>query len=179
MPIAYRRLKRGDEEAYRRVHLESLKTFPDNFGTLYEDQIKVQKLQFEEFIKTGTVGSFVFGAFADNELIGIAGFKRGDRPKTQHRGEIVHVFVNPDFQGQKVGESLVREVIEAAFALPGVESLELSAVADNSSAQMLYEGFGFETYGIRRGYFKSGERYWDQRFMQLFKERYLRYGKSS
>jgi len=103
MPIAYRRLERGDEEAYRRVHLESLKTFPDNFGTLHEDQIKVQKLQFEEFIETGTVGSFVFGAFADNELIGIAGFKRGDRPKTKHRGEIVQVFVNRDFQGQKSG----------------------------------------------------------------------------
>ncbi|MGH9821281.1 MAG: hypothetical protein ACRD43_14035, partial [Pyrinomonadaceae bacterium] len=83
MPITYRRLKPGDEDAYRRIHLAALKTFPDNFGTLYEDQVKVPKLQFEEFIETGSESNFVFGAFDDDRLVGIAGFRRGDRPKTQ------------------------------------------------------------------------------------------------
>jgi ribosomal protein S18 acetylase RimI-like enzyme len=173
MQITYRPLKPGDEAAYRHIHLDSLQTFPDNFGTRYEDQVKVEKLQFEEFIETGSQDNFIFGAFAGDDLIGIAGFRRGDREKTRHRGEIVQMYVDPDFHGQRVGESLMREVVEAAFTLTGIESLELSAVASNLSAQTLYEKIGFETYGIRSEYFKSGERYWDQRFMQLSKERYL------
>src|SRR5260221_1002370 len=110
MQIVYRRLVNGDEGAYRRVHLESLKTFPDNFGTLHEDQVKVPKLQFETFIETGSADNFMFGAFADDRMVGIAGFKRGDRPKTQHRGDVVQVFVNPEFHGNGIGEALMRLV---------------------------------------------------------------------
>ncbi|MEP7077287.1 MAG: GNAT family N-acetyltransferase [Acidobacteriota bacterium] len=173
MPILYRRLQEGDGYAYRCIHLESLKVFPDNFGTLYQDQVNVPILLFETFIETGSKDNFMIGAFAEGELIGIAGVRREERPKTRHRGEIVQVFVKPAFHGQKIGETLVRKVIDAAFLLPGVESLELSAVADNSAARRLYEKVGFETYGIRNGYFKSGGNYTDQRFMQLSKEKYL------
>jgi len=152
--------------------LDSLKSFPEFFGTRYEEQSGVPKLQFEEAIEKGSEDIFIYGAFADKRLVGIAGFRRGDRPKTRHRGEVVQVFVDPDFQGRKVGESLVREVIDAAFALPGIETLELSAVATNP-VQKLYEKMGFETYVVRPDYFKLGEQSWDQRFMELRKERYL------
>lgn len=173
IPIVYCKLQPGDASVYRRVHLESLKTFPDNFGTLYEDQAKVAKLQFETFIETRSRDNFVIGAFVESELIAIAGFRREERPKTRHRGEVVQVFVRPAFHGQKIGETLVRKVIYAAFSLPGIESLELSLVADNSAARRLYEKIGFETYGVRSGYFKFGENYSDQRFMQLSKKKYL------
>ncbi|MEP6849134.1 MAG: GNAT family N-acetyltransferase [Acidobacteriota bacterium] len=173
MPIVYRRLQQGDGYAYRCIHLESLKNFPDNFGTLYEDQVKVPILLFETFIETVSMDNFMIGAFVENELVGIAGFRREERPKTRHRGEIVQVFVRPEFHGQKIGETLVRKAVDAAFLLPGIDSLELSAVADNSAARGLYEKIGFETYGIRSGYFKSSRNYSDQRFMQLSKEKYL------
>jgi len=172
MEIIYRRLGRGDEKSYRHLHLESLKSFPDFFGTRYEEQSKVEKLQFETAIETGSEDNFMFGAFAGAQLIGIAGFRRGDRQKTSHRGELVQVFVARGFQGKKVGESLIREVMAAAFALPGVEILELSAVANNP-VQRLYEKLGFETYTVRKNYFKLGDRSWDQRFMELAKEKYL------
>lgn len=172
MEIIYRRLVCGDEKSYRRIHLESLKTYPDFFGTRYEEQSKVEKLQFESAIENGSEDIYMFGAFAGEELVGISGFRRGDRPKTRHRGELVQVFVKPDFHGMKVGESLIREVIGAAFTLPGVEIIELSAVASNP-VQKLYEKLGFETYVVRRNYFKLGERSWDQRFMELAKERYV------
>ena len=172
MEIIHRRLERGDEKAYRRIYLEGLKSFPDFFGNRYEEQSAIAKLQFEDAIETASEDNFMFGAFAGERLIGIAGFRRGDRAKTRHRGELVQVFVDPRFQRKKVGESLIREVMAAAFALPGVETLELSAVANNS-VQRLYEKLGFETYVVRRNYFKLGERSWDQRFMELAKEKYL------
>jgi len=173
MQIGYRRLVRGDELEYRRIRLECLKRFPDNFGSRYEDESAIAVLPFENYIREESPDHFMYGAYASGELIGIAGLSRRDRKKTRHRGEIVHMYVDPDHRGQRIGESLLQEVIEIAFALDGIESLELSAVASNSSAGKLYEKLGFETFGIQKNYFKDGDRYWDQRFMQLSKERYL------
>lgn len=174
MQIEYRRLVRGDESEYRRIRLECLRRFPDNFGSRYEEEAAVPVLPFESYIREESPDHFIFGAYPNGKLVGIAGFSRRDRKKTRHRGEIVHMYVDPDHRGQRIGESLLREVIEAAFALDGIESLELSAVASNTSAQKLYEKIGFETFGIQKNYFKDGDRYWDQRFMQMPKNQYKR-----
>lgn len=168
-----RRLGSGDESEYRRIHLRSLEIFPDNFGTLFAEQRAKPRLQFEDFIANNDPDNFVFGAFRGTELAAIAGFRRGDREKTRHRGEIVQVFVDSELQGRNVGELLVRAVVEAVFSNPEIESLELSLVADNDKAKRLYEKVGFKTYGIRHGYFKHGERYWDQRFMEMSRETYF------
>lgn len=163
----------GEEGLYRKVHLDSLRIFPDNFGTLFEDQCRSERLPFESFVADASEDNFVHGAFSDEALFGIAGFKRETRPKTRHRGEIVQMFVYPAAQGKGVGEQLLRSVLDAAFLLPGIESVELSAVADNEAARKLYERIGFRTYGVRSRYFKFGESYWDQRFMELHKADYL------
>jgi ribosomal protein S18 acetylase RimI-like enzyme len=173
MPLAYRKVKRTEARKFRQVRLECLKKFPENFGTLYEDEVGKPKLYFEEFIEDDSADVFFFGAFADNDLIGLAGFVRGNRTKTRHRGEIVSMYVHPDFQGQRVGENLLRELIKAVFEMEGIESIELTVVADNKSAVRLYEKIGFETFGVQKKYFKYGEKYWDQRFMQLEKEKFL------
>ena len=82
--------------------------------------------------------------------------------------------MSPDFHGLKIGEDLLRSLAQAAFDLDGIESRELSLVADNLSAAKLYEKIGFETYGTQKNYFKSGERYSDQKFMHLTKENFAR-----
>jgi len=172
MMLEIRRLVPGEENLYRKVHLDSLRTFPDHFGTLFEDQCLVERLPFEDFIQNASEDNFVHGAFSGKTLAGIAGFRRESRPKTRHRGEIVQMFVSPAIQGKGVGEKLLRSVIDAAFSLPGLESVELSAVAENEAARKLYERVGFKTYGIRSCYFKHGERYWNQRFMELHRAEY-------
>jgi RimJ/RimL family protein N-acetyltransferase len=45
-------------------------------------------------------------------------------------------------------------------------------IAGNKAGQRLYEKIGFRTYGIQPKYFKIGDRYSDQQFMQLFKADY-------
>lgn len=173
MQIEYRRLVRGDESEYRRIRLECLRRFPDNFGSRYEDESAIAVLPFENFIREGSPDNFIFGAYANGHLVGIAGFSRRDRKKTRHRGEVVHMYVDPDHRGQRIGEALLHTVIKAALALDGIESLELSAVANNLAARSLYEKIGFETFCIQENYFKDGDRCWDQRFMHLTRERYL------
>lgn len=172
MQIIYRKLKSSEAQDFRRVRLECLQNFPDSFGTLYEDEVGKAKLYFEELIEQNPADVIFFGAFAGDDLIGIAGFVRGDRTKTRHRGEIVSMYVKPDFHGQKVGENLLRALVKAVFDLEGIEQIHLTVVADNASAVRLYERIGFETFGVQENYFKSGEKYWNQNFMQLMKENF-------
>ena len=171
--IIYRKLKPTEARDFRRVRLECLQNFPDSFGTLYEDEVEKPKLYFEDLIEQDTPDVFFFSAFAGERLIGIAGFVRGNRTKTRHRGEIVSMYVNPDFHGQKVGENLLRALVKAAFELEGVEQIHLTVVADNAAAARLYERIGFETFGMQENYFKSGEKYWNQRFMQLMRDKFF------
>lgn len=172
MQITYRKLKSTEAQVFRRIRLECLQNFPEKFGTIFEDEVVKPKLYFEEVIEQNSADLFFFGAFIDDELIGIAGFVRGNRTKTRHRGEIVSMYVNPDFHGNGVGENLLRELIKAAIDSEGLESIELTVVADNSSAANLYEKIGFETFGVQKNYFKFGDKYWDQKFMQITKERF-------
>lgn len=174
MQISYRKLKSTEAQDFRRVRLECLQNFPESFGTLYEDEVGKAKLYFEEIIEQDSSDVIFFGALAGDDLIGIAGFVRGNRTKTRHRGEIVSMYVNPDFHGQKVGENLLRQLLKAVFDLEGIEQIHLTVVADNASAVRLYERIGFETFGVQKNYFKSGEKYWNQNFMQLMKEKYFK-----
>lgn len=171
MQISYRKLIPGDETAYRRLRLECLKNFPDKFGSGYEEEAKASKLKFEAFIENQSAVNFMFGAFApDGNLIGIVGFIRGAREKTRHRGEVVQMYVDPKFGGQGIGSRLLRELINAAFKLKDMESLELTVVANNTSAVKLYEKLGFKVFGVQKNYFKAGDKYWNQMFMQLLRE---------
>ncbi len=172
MPIIYRKLKPSEAADFRRVRLECLQKFPDSFGTLFEDEVVKPKLYFEDLIEKNVPDAFFFGAFYEKNLIGIAGFVRGDRTKTRHRGEIVAMYVNPDLRGQRVGENLLRALIKAVFEIEEIEQVHLTVVADNPAAVKLYERIGFESFGVQENYFKSGERYWNQNFMQLMKERF-------
>jgi RimJ/RimL family protein N-acetyltransferase len=171
--IVYRKLNPSDALEFRRIRLACLQKFPDNFGTLFEDEALKPKLYFEELIEREAPDVFFYGAFADRKLIGIAGFVRGDRTKTRHRGEIVSMYVDPAFHGRQVGENLLRALVKAAFESGGIEQLHLTVVADNLAAARLYERVGFETFGIQKDYFKFEDKYWDQRFMLLAREKFF------
>lgn len=173
MQIVYRKLESSDARAFRRIRLECLQRFPESFGTIYEDEVGKEKLYFEEMLEQNLPDIFFYGAFAGDELIGEAGFVRGNRTKTRHRGEIAAMYVNPDFHGQKIGENLLRALLKAVFDLDGIEQVHLTVVADNQLAIRLYERVGFETFGVQKNYFKFGEKHWDQRFMQLMKEKFF------
>ncbi|HVE60047.1 MAG TPA: N-acetyltransferase [Pyrinomonadaceae bacterium] len=173
MEISYRKLKTNEASSFRRVRLECLKNCPDKMGTNYEDEVGKPKLHFEELIERESPEALFFGAFAgDAELIGIAGFVRGDRTKTRHGGEVVAMYVKPGFQGQKVGENILRALLKSVFDLTGIEQVYLTVFADNGSAVGLYERIGFESFGVQKNYFKAGEQYWDRQLMQLMKENF-------
>jgi RimJ/RimL family protein N-acetyltransferase len=172
MPIIIRKLQPHESSTYRETRLACLKNVPEYFGSIYEEEILNPKFNFETFIENGFPDHVMFGAFDEERLIGIAGFNRMARQRASHRGEVVQVYVDSNYRGQNVGEKLLRGVLEYAFTLDGIEQVQLSVIADNKVAIKLYEKLGFKTFGVQPRYFKVGDRYKDQQFMQLFKSDY-------
>jgi RimJ/RimL family protein N-acetyltransferase len=157
---------------YREVRLACLKNAPGKFGSTYEEEALLPRLKFEAYIESNSQDHFMFGAFDDGKLIGITGFNRMERQRAMHRGEVIQVYIDPNYRGQDIGEKLLRSVLEYAFSLDGIEQIQLSVVAGNQTAIQLYEKLGFKTFGIQQKYFKVGDGYMDQQFMQLFKSDY-------
>lgn len=176
MSIIIRKLEPHESSLYREIRLACLKNASDYFGSTYEEEVLNPKLKFETFIENASPDHFMFGAFDDEQLIGITGFTRMSRQRDRHRGEVVQVYVDSSYRGQNVGEKLIRSVLEHAFALEGIEQVQLSAVAGNEKAIKLYEKIGFRTFGIQQNYFRMGNTYTDQQFMQLLKKDYLPLG---
>ena len=172
MSIVIRNLRPHESAIYREVRLACLKNVPEFFGSTYEEEILNPKLMFETYIEREDPDHVMFGAFDDEQLIGITGFNRMARQRASHRGEIVQVYVDPSYRGLNLGEKLLRRVLEYAFTLEGIEQVQLSVIAGNQKAIKLYEKLGFRTFGVQPHYFKAGETYMDQQFMQVFKSEY-------
>ncbi len=172
MSIIIRKLQPPESAIYREVRLSCLKNVPGYFGSTYEEEVLNPKFIFETFIENGSPDHVMFGAFDEEQLIGITGFNRMARQRAMHRGELVQVYVDSNYRGQNIGEKLIRGVLNYAFTLDGIEQVQLSVIADNRAAIQLYEKVGFKTFGVQPRYFKAGDTYMDQQFMQLFKSDY-------
>ncbi|MBT3154671.1 ribosomal protein S18-alanine N-acetyltransferase [Streptomyces sp. CHD11] len=70
-------------------------------------------------------------------------------------GDIQTVAVTRDHWGTGLGSRLLTELLRAATAFECTEVM-LECRVDNVRAQKLYERFGFEIIGVRRGYYQPG-----------------------
>jgi GNAT superfamily N-acetyltransferase len=139
-----RPLGQADAEAYRRLRLEALQRHPEAFGASYAEEAARPLQAFAERIAP-LPPSRVFGGFAGNELVGIAGFLSGTSPKSRHKGTLWGVYVAPSQRGCGLARRLVEAVI--AHAAQHVVVLNANVVTSNATARTLYERLGFRCYG--------------------------------
>jgi ribosomal protein S18 acetylase RimI-like enzyme len=154
MDITYRKLGAADSKLYRVIRLESLREFPESYGSVYEEQRQLPKLRFEEILEEPVDASFMVGAFDRGTLIGICGFLPfipSDEHGFQNAGVIIQVYVKSSYSGRKVGVNLVKAVIDEAFKLPDIEQILLEVVNNNAAAIRVYEQAGFQTFRIVGG----------------------------
>jgi ribosomal-protein-alanine N-acetyltransferase len=86
---------------------------------------------------------------ADGSILGYAGLALSPPDE----GWINNVAVRRDAQRRGVGRTLVAALLDVA-GQSGVEQTLLEVAADNVPAQALYSRFGFETVGVRKGYYQ-------------------------
>lgn len=72
-------------------------------------------------------------------------------------GHVTNIAVDPDYHRNKIGTRLLLELIERSRSR-GARSMTLEVRRANAGAQTMYKRFGFQTVGVRRGYYaETGE----------------------
>jgi [ribosomal protein S18]-alanine N-acetyltransferase len=93
-------------------------------------------------------GNFYLVAEVDGGIVGYAGLSLHDR-----EAWVQNIAVRRDRQRHGLGRRLLEALLGEAAAR-GVTTVLLEVAVDNGPAQRLYAEYGFETVGVRRGYYQ-------------------------
>jgi ribosomal protein S18 acetylase RimI-like enzyme len=160
-----RQLTEADVEIYRALRLYCLREAPHAFTNSYEEFSQrpldsiAQQLRGQE--------NFILGAFEDEQLAGMVGFYRETALKLRHKGNIVSLYVRPEYRTRGLARALLVEAIARARRLPDFKQLLLGVVVTQTTAKRLYESLGFTVYGREPRAVKIGNEYFVEEFMLL------------
>ncbi|QQO20056.1 GNAT family N-acetyltransferase [Bradyrhizobium diazoefficiens] len=157
-----RLLTSADAALYRAIRLEALAAHPEAFSSTLAREQEQPLAWFAERLTT----SDVFGAFIDDEIVGVAGFRRQDGPQTMHKADLWGMYVRQSAGRAGIGRRLVDTVV--AHAAKHVEKLQLTVASRNEAALRLYAAAGFVEYGREVKALKQNGRYFDEVLMELF-----------
>lgn len=161
MTAVLKKLTAADAATFQALRLEGLANYACEFGTAYEEEAGLALDVIAERLEHG----MIFGAFIDGHLRAIAGFRRFDRQKKQHKAELFGVYVAKKARGLGLGEAIVRHVVDQARG--EVEQLLATVASLNRPAIALYAKLGFEPFGHEPRAHKVGDRYFDQDHLVL------------
>jgi ribosomal protein S18 acetylase RimI-like enzyme len=147
MPAQIRLLNETDAAELYRLRRESLLDSPLSFLASPEDD-KASSVEAARGMLTRGPASAVFGAVADQRLVGMVGLNREARAKSRHKANIWGMYVDPQWRRQKLGEQLMRAAIDHARTLGGVSCVHLSVSDSATDAKRLYESLGFLAWGL-------------------------------
>ncbi len=162
--IRIRRLVPADADALRLLRMEALTTAPEAFGSSPEEE-EARSMDLVRSRLDASIADAVFGAFAGDELVGMAGFALSQGIKKRHKGVLWGVFVRAGWRDGGTGERLVRAVI--AHARNHVLLLQASVVTSNGAARRIYDRLGFESYGTERRALRVGDVFHDEELLVL------------
>ena len=70
------------------------------------------------------------------------------------QADVSNIAVDPDFRGKKIGDALMREMLNRAKER-GVQEVFLEVRVSNAPAIGLYQKYGFEQIGVRKAYYEE------------------------
>ncbi|MEP7135220.1 MAG: GNAT family N-acetyltransferase [Chloroflexota bacterium] len=135
----------SDVTQFRELRLSALQDSPTAFSADYQMNVDYPISFWEGRLKTNELGT-IFFAEHDQKLIGMAGIRKGESPKTKHGGYIWGIFIRPEWRGLHIAEALIESNITWAKSRE-INIVKLGVVANNASAIRCYERCGFTTYG--------------------------------
>lgn len=161
-----RLLHLNDATSYREIRLEALLTHPEAFSSSYEEEKEYSIEKYMNRLKAET--TFTFGAFENDQLIGVVTLVLETKNKIRHRANIVAMYVTPEKRRFGIGKNLMLEAINKAKNIEGIEQLYLTVTATNEPAKKLYHSLSFESYGIDKRALRVNETYFDDELMVLY-----------
>jgi len=131
-----------------------------NYRCMTIDDIEqVHKIECEVFSKPWSINAFkdemnnenayYYVVEKDNKVIGYAGLW-----KILDEGHITNVAVSKKFQGQGLGTSLLKKLIEKTEK-SGIKSFTLEVRKSNTKAINIYKRLGFKEVGFRKNFYEE------------------------
>ena len=107
---------------------------------------------FRDCLRVGYTGRVLEVASATGEAAGLAGY--GLLSAAAGECHILNLCTAPDQRGRGLGRLLLRALL-AEGRLAGAEQAFLEVRPSNAAALGLYQAEGFETVGVREGYYPA------------------------
>jgi ribosomal protein S18 acetylase RimI-like enzyme len=89
-----------------------------------------------------------FGAFADDNLVGMVVLGRHEQKKVRHKALIWSMYVAPHARGRGIGRALLGQALSLARSVPEYRQVNVGVTAGNAVAIRLYESLGFRSYAL-------------------------------
>jgi RimJ/RimL family protein N-acetyltransferase len=154
----------ADAEAYHVVRLRALHEQPPAFGSLPEDEPNLSKTAAR---LAESDDRCFFGAFQDEQIIGIVRLSRYSAQNEKHRAYIAGLYVVPPFRRNGFGRALVRRALSRAANTPSIRRVNLTVVTQQEAAIRLYQSLGFSIYGTEQETFSRDRQFYDEYLMTL------------
>ena len=148
-----------DAERYRALMLHAYDDAPDAFtATVAERQPLPMDFWRARTSADVDAAKRVYGAVSGDELVGVAGLRFQQRPRTRHKAWLFGMYVLSEHRARGLGRRLVEAVLDGARARDGVELIQLTVSESNMAARGLYESCGFEAFGTEPMAIRVGNR---------------------
>ncbi|WLR57732.1 GNAT family N-acetyltransferase [Mesobacillus subterraneus] len=161
-----RRLNGGDAEGYRVLRHEALLKNPEAFSSSYEDEMNYEAADYSK--RLDSQFTYTFGAFDENQLVGVVSLVPEGKVKLKHRANIFAMYVTSSQRGRGLGRELVKTAIQQAADIKNVEQIHLTVTSSNERAKKLYTSLGFDTYGVEKNALRIDGTYYNEDLMVLF-----------
>lgn len=145
-----RRLTPVDAVAFQAFRLAALQEAPTAFGSSFEEEKDFPASVFEGWLAIKPDRA-AFGAFQDDELVGLVALGRENKKKLVHKAFVWGMYVGPEHRGKGIAKALLQEALALARTVPDVLQVNLIVNAGNACAIGLYESFGFRSFGCEPG----------------------------
>ncbi len=139
-----RPLSAADVTAFKAIRIQATQNAPTS---VYQTPEEESARDLEELRpQLADEHARVFGAFEDEQLVGISGIFRDPESKRSHTARVRSLYVDPAYRGRGIARQLLIHLLDYASSVPQIRQIKLSVGANNTSAQRLYAAVGFKTY---------------------------------
>jgi|HubBroStandDraft_5_1064220.scaffolds.fasta_scaffold166568_2 RimJ/RimL family protein N-acetyltransferase len=162
--VDVRRLQQSEIAAYRAVRLDALRLHPHAFGSSFEEESVMSLDEFQQ--RWPPPPGAVFGGFAGDRLVGIAGLLVQNRLKQRHKGFVFGVYVEQGYRHGGLARRLVQATVDLGREI-GLRFVWLTVAVGNDNARRIYIDMGFRPYGLERRALLVGDQFVDEEMMAL------------
>jgi len=105
---------------------------------------------FEEDVVKNPLAFYLVAESDQGELLGYAGIWM-----IVGEGHITNVAANPEYRRKGIAKAILTQLFDICENQHGIDAFTLEVRPSNDPAIALYESFGFETAGRRKGYYED------------------------